>query len=106
MTLHSLTPLIIPMFHLFVHYPHLPPDYYIDVSIDNHMICDANINLGSVDNMFNMLGGNVDNFASLGYFNGYNASLDLYCMCLVYAPRKIMWNTFFDFSCNFLLYLV
>jgi len=40
--------------------------------------------------MFSMLGGNVDNFVSLGYFSGYNVSLDLYCIYLVDEPRKIM----------------
>jgi len=43
----------------------------------------------------------VDNFMSLGYFSGYNASFDPYYMYLVDAPRKIMWNTFFDFSFDF-----
>jgi len=57
--------------------------------------------LGYEDNMFNMLGRNIDNFMSLGYFSGYNASLDPYFMYLVDAPRKIMWNTFFDFSFDF-----
>ena len=33
------------------------PEYYIDVSINNPMICDANADLGYKDNMFNMLGG-------------------------------------------------
>jgi len=37
-------------------------EYYINVPIDNAMICDANVNFGYEDNMFNMLGGNVDNF--------------------------------------------
>ena len=55
--------------------------------VDNPMICDDNVNLGYEDNMFSMLGGNVDNFLSLGYFCGYDASAD--------NPRKIMWNTFF-----------
>ena len=48
--------------------------------------------------MFNMLGGNVDNFLSLGYFYGHDASLDPYCIYLVDEPIKIMWNTFFAFS--------
>ena len=72
-------------------------EYYIDALISNPMIFDANNDLGYEDNMFSMLGGNVDNFISLGYFSGYNASLDPYFMHLVDAPRKIMWNTFFDF---------
>jgi len=50
------------------------------------MICDAN-DLGYEDN-FSMLGGNVDDFISLGYFSGYNASLDPYYMYLVDKPRN------------------
>ena len=69
--------------------------------IDNPMICDANVDLSYKDNMFNMFGGNIDNFMSLGYFNGHNAFVDPYYMYLVNAPRKIMWNTFFDFSFDF-----
>jgi len=51
--------------------------------------------------MFSMLGGNINNFISLGYFYGYNAFLDPYYMHLVDAPRKIIWNTFFDYSFDF-----
>ena len=65
------------------------------------MIFYANNDLGYEDIMFSMLGGNIDNFTSLGYFSGYTVSLDLYFMYLVDAPRKIMWNTFFDFSFDF-----
>ena len=54
--------------------------------IDNPVICDTNVDLGYEDNMFNMLGKNVDNFMSLDYFSGYNASSDPYCMYLVDAP--------------------
>ena len=36
-----------------------PPEYYIDVPMDNSMICDAD--LGYEDNMFSMLDGNIDN---------------------------------------------
>ena len=46
------------------------PEYYIDVPIDNPMICNGNVDLGYENNMFNILGGNVDNFVSLGYFSG------------------------------------
>ena len=48
-----------------------------------------------------MLSGNVGNFMPLNYFSGYNASLDPYYMYLVNKPRKIMWNTFFDYSFDF-----
>ena len=51
--------------------------------------------------MFNMLGGNIETFESLGNFSGYGAALDPYCIYLVDKPRKIMWNTFFDFSFDF-----
>jgi len=51
--------------------------------------------------MFSMLGGNIDNFVSLGYFSRYNASLLPYFMYLMDALRKIMYNTFFDFSFDF-----
>ena len=51
--------------------------------------------------MLNALGGNVDIFMSLGNFSGYDASLDPYCIHLVDKPRKIMLNTFFDFSFDF-----
>ena len=54
-----------------------------------------------------MLGGNVETFESLGYFSGYDAALDPYCINLVGKPRKILWNTFFissfDFSIAFYL---
>ena len=53
--------------------------------------------------MFNMLGASDENLRSLGYFNGYDATLDPYCIYLVDQPRKIMWNTFFDFSLAFTL---
>jgi len=76
-------------------------EYYIDKPIENPMIFYANHDLGYEDNMFNMFGENVDNFMSLGYFSGYNTSLDPNCMYLVDAPGKIMWNTFFDFSLDF-----
>ena len=42
----------------------------------------------AMDRMFNMLGGNVDDFLSLAYFSGYNASLDPYYMYLEDLPKK------------------
>jgi len=54
------------------------------------MICDSSVDLGYEDNMFDMLGGNVDNFLSLGYLSGCDASFDLYCIYLVDRPRKIL----------------
>jgi len=77
------------------------PEYYIDAPIDNPKICNSNVDLGHAVKMFNMLGVNVDNFLPLGYFCEYDASFDPYGMYLVDAPRKIIWNTFFDFSFDF-----
>jgi len=82
------------LFNLLDHFHVLPiylqpspyPEYCIDVPINNHMICDAIVDLGYEDKMFNMFGGNVDKFMSLGYFSGYNASLDPYFMYLVDVP--------------------
>jgi len=82
----------------FCSQPSFPPELDYDVPIDDFAICDSNIDLGHENNMFNMLGGNVENFESLGYLCGYNVALDPYCIDLVDMPRKIMWNTFFDFS--------
>jgi len=101
MILFSPIPLIISMFSLRVHNPVFPPEYSLDVPIDNPKICDSNIGLGHEDNEFNVLGGNVDDYASLGYFRGYNPSIDPYYVCLDDLPRKIMWTTFFNPSYNF-----
>ena len=65
------------------------------------MICDSNADFGYEYNMFDMLSGKVDNFLSLGYFSGYDASLDSFCIYLRDKPKKIRCNTFFDFSFNF-----
>jgi len=85
----------------FCSLPSHSPEYYIDTRIENLMIFGANVDLGSMNNMFNMLGGNVDNFHSLGYFCGYDASVDPYCILLVDKHRKIVWNAFFAFSFDF-----
>ena len=69
--------------------------------IDNFEICDSNVDMGYADNMFHMLGGNVKNFGSLGYFSGYDAALDPYCINLGDKPRKIVSNTFFAFCFDF-----
>jgi len=50
--------------------PSSSPEFDLDVPIDSYEICDSNIDLGNEDEMFNMLGGNVANFLSLGYFSG------------------------------------
>jgi len=81
--------------------PSVSPEYSLDAPTDNIKIFDSNVDLGHEVKMFNMLGENVDNFLSLGYFCGYDASLDPCCMYLVDKARKIMWNTFFAFSFDF-----
>ena len=68
----------------------ISPRCSLDVPINNPKSRDSEVGLGHAGKMFNMLGGNVDNFLSLGYFCGYDASLDLYCIFLVDKPRKIM----------------
>jgi len=81
--------------------PSCSPKCFVDVPNDISKLCDSNIDMGYADNMFHMLGGNVETFESLGNFSGYNAALDLYCINLVDKPRKILWNTFFAFSFDF-----
>ena len=93
-------PLNIPMFLPFVHNLHFL-EYTIDAPIDNFDICNSNVDIDYADNTFHMLGGNVENFGSLGYFSGYDAALDPYCINLWDKPRKILWNTFFAFSFDF-----
>jgi len=61
--------------------PSPSPEYDIVETIDNSMICDANDDLGYVDNMFSMLGGSLDNYVSLGYLEGMIPPLTL----IVYA---------------------
>jgi len=83
--------------------PSFSSDHSFDVPNDISKLCDSNIDMGNEDNVLNMLGGNVDTFMSLGNFSGYDAALDPHCINLVDKPRKIMWNTFFDFSFDFSL---
>jgi len=66
------------------------PEYHIFVPIDNLMIHDVVMDLGYEDNVFYMLGGSVDDYVSLGYFRGYDNSIDPYCVCLEDLPRKVM----------------
>jgi len=75
--------------------------FYCNLPIDNHMIRDATSDLGYEDNMFDVFDGNIDNFLSLGYFSGYDASVGRYYIYLVDKPKKIMWNTFINFSFDF-----
>jgi len=75
---------------IFCLQPSSSPELDLDVPNDISTICDFNVDMGHDNNMFNMLGGNVENFESLGYLCGYNAALDPYCIDLVDLPRKIM----------------
>jgi len=68
--------------------PTFSPQYTYDVSIDNFEICDSNIDMGYADNIFHVIGGNVETFESLGNFSGYNATIDPYCINLLDKPRK------------------
>jgi len=77
------------------------PELDLDVPNDISMFCDFNVDMGYENNMFNMLGGNVENFVSLGYLCGYNAALDQYYIHLEDKRRKIMWNNIFDFLLTF-----
>jgi len=77
------------------------PELDLDVPNDISTICDFNVDMCHDNNMFKMLGGNNEKFESLGYFSGYDAALDSYCIDLVDKLRKIMWNTFFDFCFDF-----
>ena len=56
--------------------------------------------------MFNELGRNADNFLSLGYLSGYDASLDPYFIDLVDKRRKIMWTLSLISLLIFLLHLL
>jgi len=60
------------------------------------MICDANVNLGDKDNMFGVLGGNVDDYSPLGYFRGYDPSIDPYYVCCL--GKTTFLNPSYDFS--------
>jgi len=76
------------------------PELAFEVPISISTICDANVDLANENHMLNFLGGNVENFESLGSLCGY-AALNPYCINLGDKPRKIMWNTIFDFSFDF-----
>jgi len=73
-------------------------EHSFDVPNGISKLCDFNVDLGDEDNMLNMLGGDVENFGSVGYFSGYDVALGPYCIYLVDKPRQILWNTFFVFS--------
>jgi len=81
------------------------PRYYIYMPIDNPMIFDANVVLGCEGNMFDMLGGNVDEYVFLGYLRVYDPSIDPYYVFLGDLPRKVIFtiffNSFYDFCMGF-----
>jgi len=58
--------------------------------VNNPMICGGTMDLGCTHNTFDVLGGIVDDFVSLGYLSGYDALFDSYCIYLVDKPIKIM----------------
>ena len=64
-------------------------------------LIESNIEMGHEKYMFNVLGGNVENFESLGSLCGCDAALDPYYIHLEDKPRKIVWHTIFDFSFDF-----
>ena len=58
--------------------PSIFPEYSLDAPVDNPKICDSNVDLGYEDDLFNVLGGNDNDYASLGYFRGCDPSIDPY----------------------------
>jgi len=81
--------------------PSPSPEYDIVKPIGNPIICNANNDMGHEDNMFCILGGNVDDYVSLGYLRGYDPSIDPYCVSLRGLPKKIKWTTIFNLSYDF-----
>ena len=78
------------------------PELAFDVPNNNiSEINDSNVDLGHESRMLNLLGGNNETFESLGFFRGYDAALDPYCIDLEDLPRKIMWHAFVTFSFDF-----
>jgi len=70
--------------------PSISLQYSLDAPVDNPMICYANNDLGYEDTIFSMLGENVDDYVSLGYFRGYDPSVDPYYVYLEDLPSKII----------------
>ena len=66
------------------------PELAFDVPNDISAINESNVDLGHESHIFTLLGGNNENFESMGYFRGYDAALDPYCIDLVDLPRKLM----------------
>jgi len=55
----------------FWSHPSFSPEYTYDVPIDNFDICDSNVDMDYMDNMFHMLGGNFETLECLGNLSGY-----------------------------------
>jgi len=93
----------IPMF--ICSQPSISPKYSLDVPNYNPRICDANVNLSYEDNIFGMLGWNVQDYVFLGYLRGYDPSIDPYYVSPEGLPTKITWTTccnpFYDYSIGF-----
>ena len=51
--------------------------------------------------MFDMLGGNVDDYVSLRYFGGYDPIIDPYYVSLEDLPSKVTWTISFNPSYDF-----
>jgi len=85
--------------------PSPSPEYYVDVPIENPIIYYDTKDLGYKDNMFDTLGGNVDDYVSLCYIRGNDLSIAPYYVCTGCFPWKIVWAIFFipsyDFSNTF-----
>jgi len=81
--------------------PSQSPQYYLDEPINNFLMCDANVSLGFVNNMFSILSGNVDDYVSLGCFRGHDPSIDPDYACLKDMPKKVMWTMLFTASYDF-----
>ena len=62
------------------------------------MICEATMDLGCEDDMFNTLSGNLDDYLYLGYCRGYDPSIGPYCLYLEDFPRKAVCTAFFNHS--------
>ena len=77
------------------------PKYFIDRPIENLTIFDTNVDFGYENNVFDILGGNTDNYVSQGYLRGHDPSIDPHCVCLHELPKKITWTTFFNPSYDF-----
>ena len=65
-----------------------PPELAFDRPNNNFELNASHVDVGNEEHMFNLLGGNSENFESLGSLSGYDAALDPYCTYLVDLPRK------------------